>query len=325
MTPAILLAVPNVSEGRDAARIQQIGAAFATAPGTVGLLDVHSDADHHRSVFTLAGPSIALADALVAGTAESVRTVDVVARAAADPAERGAHPHVGAVDVVPLVYFNERARGAACATALVVGDRIADELDVPVFVYGELAGDLHGRTRAELRRGGIARLAERVSARELRPDFGPAALHPSAGATLLAAREPLVAFNLQLAPPATLDDAKRIASLVREGGEHGLPGLRAIGVELAGGVAQVSMNVERPLELALFEVVDAVERHASLAAAELVGLAPRAAFEGFPAELPMPGFDPSRHLIENALAEILARADALDESENADEQNALGC
>jgi glutamate formiminotransferase/glutamate formiminotransferase/formiminotetrahydrofolate cyclodeaminase len=322
MTPAILLAVPNVSEGRHAATIAKIGAALA--PGGVSLLDVHSDGAHHRSVFTLAGAPRTLADALVAGAAEAVHDVDVVTRAAADPTERGAHPHVGAVDVIPLVYYDERARGAACAAALVVGDRIADELDVPVFVYGELAGGLPGRTRAELRRGGVTSLAQRLSAGELRPDFGPAKLHPSAGATLLAAREPLVAFNLQLAPPATLADAKRIAALVREGGEHGLPGLRAIGVELAGGVAQVSMNVERPLELALFEVVHAVERHAPLASAELVGLAPREAFEGFPAELPMPGFDPARHLIENALAEILPRADARAQNGNADRPNALG-
>jgi glutamate formiminotransferase/glutamate formiminotransferase/formiminotetrahydrofolate cyclodeaminase len=133
------------------------------------------------------------------------------------------------------------------------------------------------------------------------PDFGPHAPHASAGATLVAAREPLVAFNLQLRPPATVADARRIASLVREGGEHGLPGLRAIGVQLGGGVAQVSMNVERPLELSLAEVVSAVARHAPVASAELVGLAPRAALEGFPTELPMPGFDPARHVIENVL------------------------
>ncbi len=135
----------------------------------------------------------------------------------------------------------------------------------------------------------------------LRPDFGPPTLHPTAGATLVAARPPLVAFNLQLAPPATLADASRIAVLIREGGEHGLPGLRAIAVELHGGVAQVSMNVERPFELPLAEIVRAVSRHAPVATAQLVGLAPAAAFEGFPAELPIPGFDPARHLIENAL------------------------
>ncbi|HXP36317.1 MAG TPA: hypothetical protein VN817_00995, partial [Solirubrobacteraceae bacterium] len=136
----------------------------------------------------------------------------------------------------------------------------------------------------------------------LRPDFGPSEPHPSAGATLVAAREPLVAFNLQLQPPATLKDARRIAAQIREGGEHGLPGLRAIGVALSGDVAQVSMNVERPLELPLGEVVRAVAKLAPVARAELVGLAPRAAFDGFPAELPLPGFDPDRHLIESALA-----------------------
>ena len=135
----------------------------------------------------------------------------------------------------------------------------------------------------------------------LAPDFGPPRMHPSAGATLVAARPPLVAFNLQLASGASLEDARRIAALIREGGEHGLPGLRAIGVALDGGVAQVSMNVERPLELPLAAIVDAVSAHADVASAELVGLAPRAAFEGFPPDLPIPGFDPARHLIENAL------------------------
>ncbi len=307
VVPPILLAVPNVSEGRDPAVIDRIAAAFvapgpSTAPGSsVGLLDVHSDVDHHRSVFTLAGPPLGLADALLSGAAEAVRSVDVLARASGDRAARGAHPHVGAIDVVPLVYFDQHARGVACAEALLVGDRIGSELDVPVFVYGKLAGGRSGATRAELRRGGIRGLASRIAAAEIRPDFGPAVLHPSAGATLLAAREPLVAFNLQLRPPATPADARRIAALIREGGEQGLPGLRAIGVELQGGVAQVSMNVERPLELALFEVVRAVEAHAPVVSAELVGLAPRAAFDGFPAELEMPGFDPARHVIENAL------------------------
>ena len=171
-----------------------------------------------------------------------------------------------------------------------------------MFLYGELTrGD--GRpevSRAFLRRGGVTGLAGRMDT--LRPDFGPPRLHPSAGATLVAARAPLVAFNLQLAPPATLRDAQAIAAVVREGGEGGLPGVRAIGVSLGTGVPQVSMNVERPLEVPLVALVEAVARHADVASAELVGLAPRAAFDGFPAELPLPGFDPDRHLIENALS-----------------------
>jgi glutamate formiminotransferase len=310
-----LLAVPNVSEGRDPGTIAVIAAAFSDGveralPDAdegaedqgrqrprerVRLLDTHSDADHHRTVFTLAGPPGALGDALLRGARAALGRIELDRREAS---EVGQHPHVGAIDVVPLVYLDRGARGAACAEALVVAGRIGEELGVPVFLYGALAD---GRSRAELRRGGPAQLVERMRSGELRPDFGPRRPHRGAGATLVAARAPLVAFNLQLAAPASVEDARRIAGLLREGGAEGLPGLRAIGVELSGAIAQVSMNVERPLELPLAEVVEAVRRHAEVASAELVGLAPRAAFEGFPLDLPLPGFDPERHVIEHAL------------------------
>ena len=288
-----LLAVPNVSEGRDRTAVAAIGAAFVSQG--VRLLDTHSDGDHHRTVFTLAGPPGALGDALLGGASVAIERIELDRRAAS---EVGQHPHVGAIDVVPLVYVDRGMRGAACAEALVVADRIGEELGVPVFLYGALAD---GRSRSELRRGGPTRLVERMRSGELRPDFGPRRPPPGAGATLVAARAPLVAFNLQLAAPASLEDARRIAGLLREGGGEGLPGLRAIGVELSGAIAQVSMNVERPLELALVEVVEAVRRHAEVASAELVGLAPRAAFDGFPSDVALPDFDPERHLIENAL------------------------
>jgi glutamate formiminotransferase/glutamate formiminotransferase/formiminotetrahydrofolate cyclodeaminase len=242
---------------------------------------------------------------MLRGAREAVELIDVMGGGG------GQHPHVGSIDVVPVVYLRPEDRGAACAEALVIAERIGSELDVPVFLYGELTEDeaRPPRTRHELRRGGPAVLAARVRGSDPdpggdsppRPDFGPPRLHPRAGATLVAARPPLVAFNLQLAPPATLADASRIAVLIREGGQQGMPGLRAIAVELTGGVPQVSMNVERPFELPLADVVRAVMRHAPLASGQLVGLAPRAAFEGFPADLPVPGFDASRHLIENAL------------------------
>jgi glutamate formiminotransferase/glutamate formiminotransferase/formiminotetrahydrofolate cyclodeaminase len=330
--PPILLAVPNVSEGRDAATIAAVGRAFVPAAGTapledppaspsgaVRLLDVHSDSDHHRSVFTIAGRPGALADALLAGARAAIERVDVMSRDG-DGSQSGQHPHVGALDVAPIVYLDERSRGAACAEALVAADRIGEELGVPVFLYGELTASDGGtaRTRAELRRGGVAGLSRRMAGGQplalapprdgdgategpLLPDFGPPRMHPSAGATLLAARPPLVAFNLQLAAPASIADARRIAALIREGGEEGLPGVRAIAVALSGDIAQVSMNVERPFELSLAAVVEAVGRHAGIASAELVGLAPLAALEGFPADVPLPGFDPARDVIENAL------------------------
>ncbi|MEA2202326.1 MAG: glutamate formiminotransferase / 5-formyltetrahydrofolate cyclo-ligase [Solirubrobacteraceae bacterium] len=324
MDAPILLAVPNVSEGRDETTIAALRTAFAGAestwpqgketgspgehaPGTgaprARLIDVHSDADHHRSVFTLAARPGRLADAVLAGARVAVEQIDVMSRADLERSQAGQHPHVGALDVAPVVYVDERSRGTACAEALVIADRLGEELDVPVFLYGELteADSTPARTRAQLRRGGAGAMAGRIARGELRPDFGPPRMHPSAGATLVAARPPLVAFNLQLASPATIADAQRIAATVREGGSEGLPGVRAIAVALSGDIAQVSMNVERPFEVSLAMVAEAVGRHARIAGAELVGLAPRAALEGFPASIEIQGHDPERHVLENAL------------------------
>jgi glutamate formiminotransferase / 5-formyltetrahydrofolate cyclo-ligase len=298
--PIPLLAVPNVSEGRDRAVIDMIAASFTTDEHT-RLVDVHTDPDHHRTVLTLAGSPGGLADALVAGAKTTVTQINVISDPPGGPGE---HPHVGAVDVLPVVYLDAAMRGAACAQALVVSDRIGTELGVPVFLYGELTATAGkpARTRSELRRGGRRGLAEQIASGEQQPDFGPPVLHPTAGATLVAAREPLVAFNLELAPPATITDARGIAGLIREGGAESLPGLRAIGVRLhARRVAQVSMNVERPLELPLAWVVQAVARHAKVAQAEIVGLVPRAALEGFPEDIPIRDFDPERQVLETAL------------------------
>jgi glutamate formiminotransferase len=208
----------------------------------------------------------------------------------------GAHPRVGVVDVAPIVFLNQAERGAACAEALTLADRLASELDLPVFLYGLLT---EGRmTRADIRRGGLKSLASRIAAGEMTPDFGPRdRLHPTAGAVMVSARQPLVAFNVELARPANLADAKRIAALIREGGQEGLPSLRAIGLPHRGDVAQVSMNIDDHLALPLAEVVAAIARHATPLEAELVGLAPRAAFEGFPDELHVR----NRRYVEDAL------------------------
>src|ERR1039458_6575535 len=117
----------------------------------------------------------------------------------------GIHPRVGAIDVAPIVYRSDADRGAACAEALVLADLLGDQLQLPVFLYGILAD---GRTRAQLRRGGPATLAQRIAAGELTPDFGPRRLHPTGGAVLVAARAPLVAFNVELAAPATEREAR---------------------------------------------------------------------------------------------------------------------
>jgi glutamate formiminotransferase len=224
------------------------------------VLDVHADPDHHRAVFTLAGEPGTLHRALVAGARVAVERIDLRAHA-------GAHPRVGALDVAPVVHRTDAERGAACAEALLLGHRLGSDLGLPIYLYGALAG---GRARAALRRPGALE--------RLRPDYGPPAPHPTAGATLVAARPPLVAFNVELAPPATLDDAKRIAALVRDGGDEGLPGVRALGLRLASsGVVQISTNIEDPARATAGAVVSAVARHAGVAGAELVGLAPAAA------------------------------------------------
>ncbi len=280
-----LLAIPNVSEGRDETAIKRIAEAFDAR-----LLDVHSDPDHHRSVFTLAGEPGSLAQAVLNGAAETIRQVDLAEH-------EGIHPRVGAIDVAPIVYLDPHDRGAACAEALVLGDLLGEGLGLPVFLYGELA---QGRTRAELRRGGLATLTKRIDSKELRPDFGPNNLHPTAGAVLVAARPPLVAFNVELAPPATLDDAKAIAARIREGGPEGLEWVRAIGLWLAArDVAQVSTNVEDHRATSLAQLVEVIARHATPRQAELVGLAPRAAFDGFPDDLPVA----NRRIVEDALEE----------------------
>lgn len=287
MTSAPLLTIPNVSEGRDAAAIAAIGAALRSTGAR--LLDTHSDADHHRTVYTLAGGTEEIVTALVAGARACRERIDL-------RAERGSHPHVGALDVAPVVYLDDARRGPACATALVAGEELG-RAGLPVFLYGLLAG---GRTRAELRRGGLAALTERVAAGDVAPDFGPAAIDPRTGAVLVAARAPLVAFNVELAPPATVQDARTIAALIREGGGEGLPGVRAIGLGLAarGGIAQVSTNVEDHRAVPLAQVVAAVARHARVAGCELVGLAPEAAFAGFPDDVAVR----NRRTVEDALS-----------------------
>jgi glutamate formiminotransferase/glutamate formiminotransferase/formiminotetrahydrofolate cyclodeaminase len=259
----ILMAVPNVSEGRDAAAIAAIGEAFAPAR----LLDTHSDPDHGRSVFTLAARQGDLAEALVNGAREAVARIDL-------SAHTGDHPHVGAIDVAPVVYLDRESRGAACAEALTAAARMGDELGLPVYLYGELAD---GRERHEIRRGGLTALIDSG----LEPDFGPHPPDPKSGAVLVAARPPLIAFNVDL----ETDDvglAREIAADLRESG-GGLPGVRAIGLFLRSrGRAQISTNVHDFRTAPLTEIVERIQARAPIADLELVGLAPEAAVADLP-------------------------------------------
>lgn len=288
----MLEAVPNVSEGRERSIIAAVGDAFASS---AQLLDVHADADHHRSVFTLAAPPAALADALVAGATRAVELIDL-------RRHEGVHPRVGVVDVVPLVPLRKQDLDLAIETADATARRLGEEVGLSVFLYGEGAD---GRRPVVFRRGGLAELERRVSAGELEPDFGPPRLDPRSGATLVGARKPLVAYNVVLAT----DDpevARFVAARVRES-SGGMPGVQAMGLRLprAGGV-QVSMNVVDLDRSALHEVFLRVQREArelgvDVADGELVGLVPERAFRAAQAAgVEVPGVDETR-ILERAL------------------------
>jgi glutamate formiminotransferase len=279
--------VPNFSEGRDRATIDAIAEALGSR---ARLLDVHADADHNRSVFTLVGSAEELVEALLAGIVSALERIDLRRHG-------GAHPRVGAADVVPLVPIAPEDAEAAREAALTLARRVGEELSLPVFLYGELGG---GRGPAFFRRGGPEELQRRVDAGELAPDFGPAQLSESGGAVLVGARRPLIAFNVNLRGPR--EAAREIAALVRETG-GGFPGVRALGLDLpTAGLVQVSMNVEDWEAAALHDIVARVEREAAARGAEvvgseLVGLMPAgAAAAAAGAALRIDGFDASRVL-----------------------------
>ena len=263
-----LEAVPNFSEGRDRATIVAIGEALSAH---ARLLDVHSDADHNRSVYTLVGSEEELVAALLAGIGCARERIDL-------RRHEGAHPRIGAADVVPLVPIVETDAERARATALELARRVGEEFGLPVFRYVDLAP---GRGPAFYRRGGPAELQRRIDTGELTPDFGPAQLDERAGGVIVGARSPLIAFNVDLEGD-DLEGACDVARAVRER-DGGFVGVRALGLRLPrAGHVQVSLNVEDWRSSPLHEVVAAVQREATarglrVSGAELVGLLPAGA------------------------------------------------
>jgi glutamate formiminotransferase len=284
-----LESVPNFSEGRNRSTIDALRAALAQ---TADVLDVHSDVDHNRSVFTLVAEDEALVEALLAAIACARERIDL-------RAHEGAHPRIGAADIVPVVALDRADAERARTCALRLAERIGGELELPVFLYGESAA---GRGPAFFRRGGPVELQRRVDAGELAPDFGPTRLDERAGGVIVGARRPLIAFNVNL-DTVDVEIARSIASLVREQG-GGFPGVRALGLALPSvGRAQVSMNVEDYEASALHDIVARVEeearaRGARVAGAELVGLMPAgAALSAAGSVLQIDGFNAS-HVLE---------------------------
>jgi glutamate formiminotransferase len=285
-----LESVPNFSEGRDPEAIAALESALSR-PGR--LLDVHTDWDHHRSVFTIVGSGDELVESLAAGISTAAERIDL-------RRHEGAHPRIGAADVVPLVPLRPEDEPAAREAALALAARVGDDLGVPVFLYGRLTEDR--REPAFFRRGGPEELQRRIDSGELAPDRGPATLHPTAGGVLIGVRRPLIAFNVNLRG-ASVETAREIAALVRER-DGGFPGVRALGLDLPkAGLVQVSMNVTDWEAAALHTIVATIvaeveARGAEVAGSELVGLMPAgAAVEAAGSLLRIEGFD-SRHVLE---------------------------
>jgi glutamate formiminotransferase / 5-formyltetrahydrofolate cyclo-ligase len=280
-----LESVPNFSEGRDRSTIDAIGAALESH---ARLLDVHSDEDHNRSVFTLVGEEAELVEALAAAVEVARERIDL-------RHHDGVHPRIGAADVLPIVPVVpadlDRARRAAEA----VGARLG-AAGLPVFLYAPPE-----RGPAFYRRGGTEELQRRLDGGELRPDWGPSRLDPAAGGVIVGARRPLIAFNVNLR--GSLEAAREVAAIVRQHDGSGFPGVRALGIDLPrAGLVQVSMNVEDWEAAALHEIVafvarEAEARGAEVVGSELVGLMPAgAAVAAAGAVLRIDGFDASRVL-----------------------------
>jgi glutamate formiminotransferase len=277
---ALIECVPNVSEGRDDAVIAALGEAVRGAGAR--LVDVHRDGDHHRSVFTFLGEAAAVEGGALALGRAAVQLVDLTRH-------QGVHPRVGALDVMPFVPLRGASMGDAVAAARRVGRAFAADCAVPVFFYGEAATAPARRELPDLRRGGVDGLGARLADPRWWPDEGPARLHPTAGAALIGARRPLIAFNAVLDTPSG-DVARAVARAIRES-SGGLPAVRALGVVLARrSRAQVSMNLldyrrTSPVTVARRLEDEARARGARVIDYELVGCAPAEALADWPHDL----------------------------------------
>jgi glutamate formiminotransferase len=270
---AIIECIPNVSEGRRADVVEQLADAIRGVAG-VRLLDHSSDASHNRSVFTLAGDAEPLRTAILALFARATDAIDL-------RTHQGEHPRVGAVDVVPFVPIEGVTMDECVALARRVGAEVADRFGVPVYLYEEASSNPLRRNLEDIRRGEFEGLASKMGSPGWAPDFGPARPHPSAGASVVGARMPLIAYNINLATDR-LDVAKKIAAAIRHS-SGGLRYVKAMGVKVEDrNLAQVSINLTNYQKTPIFRVFELVKREAarygvSILESEVVGLIPSAA------------------------------------------------
>lgn len=269
----IIECVPNVSEGRRPEVVEELAATVRSVPG-VWLLDYSSDVSHNRSVFTLAGDASSLKQAITALVERALERIDL-------RTHKGEHPRLGAVDVVPFVPIADVTMADCVALAKEVGASIADRFALPVYLYEEAATGPARRNLEDIRRGEFEGLAEKMARGGWRPDFGPSMPHPSGGATVVGARMPLIAYNINLATDR-LDVAKKIAAAIRFS-SGGFRYVKAMGVKIEDrSLVQVSMNLTNYEKTPIYRVFDVVKREAerygvAVLESEIVGLVPAAA------------------------------------------------
>jgi glutamate formiminotransferase len=272
----IIECVPNISEGRRADAVANIVDPLRTIAGA-RVLDWSSDASHNRSVLTLAGEAAALKKAVLMLFERAISVIDL-------RAHRGEHPRLGAVDVVPFVPIEGVTMAECVALATATAAEVAARFDLPVYLYEEAAASPARRNLEDIRRGEFEGLVAKMAQREWQPDFGPATPHPTAGASVIGARMPLIAYNINLATDR-LDVAKKVAAAIRFS-SGGFRFVKAMGVRLeARGIVQVSMNLTNYEKTPIFRVYEAVKREAarygvSVLESEIVGLVPSAALVG---------------------------------------------
>jgi glutamate formiminotransferase len=269
----IIECIPNVSEGRRPEVVDAIAAAIRGVPG-VRLLDHSSDASHNRSVFTMAGEAGPIKAAVLAMYERAIPAIDL-------RTHKGEHPRLGAVDVVPFVPIEGVTMDACVALAKDVGREIATRFGVPVYLYEEASANPERKNLEDIRRGEFEGLAAKMAAQGWAPDFGPATAHASAGASVIGARMPLIAYNINLNTDR-LEVAKKIAAAIRHS-SGGLRYVKAAGFELKDrGIVQVSMNLTNYEKTPIFRVFETVKREAerygvAILESEIVGLIPSAA------------------------------------------------
>ncbi len=294
----IIESVPNISEGRDKTVVEACVDQIRETPGCT-LLDYSSDPSHNRSVITYMGSSQACMEASVKLAKKAVERIDLTKH-------KGEHPRMGCVDVMPFIPIKEATMEDCIALSKKAGKRIAEEADLPVFLYEKSASAPHRENLADVRKGQFEGLAEKVKDPDWIPDFGGQRIHPTGGAVCVGARSPLIAYNINLGTD-NLEIARKISKIIRESG-GGLDCVKAMGVMLADrNIAQVSINMTDFTVTPLYRVNELVKAEAArygvpVIGTELIGLAPmQALFDAAEYYLQIEHFDSSVQVIESHL------------------------